>query len=77
MNEPPSDRPPSFWAIRDLIVRKFRERVDYSKARASDDALLRKELRFVVERICDLEAPTLSRAERRLIVDQALKDLFP
>src|SRR2546421_11195700 len=66
----------SFEELKRLIHGKLVDKLDL--ARVSDRAgdTLRREIRLVVERLCDTENPLLNRMERERLIDEVLDETF-
>jgi pilus assembly protein CpaF len=56
------------------IHNKLIDKLDLSKVSTLEGEVLRREIRLVVERLCDTENPLLNRMERERLVDEVLDE---
>jgi len=66
----------SFEELKRLIHGKLVEKLDLSRVSDLDGETLRREIRLVVERLCDTENPLLNRMERERLIDEILDETF-
>jgi pilus assembly protein CpaF len=66
----------SFEELKRLIHGKLVDKLDLSKVSDLEGDTLRREIRLVVERLCDTENPLLNRMERERLIDEVLDETF-
>jgi pilus assembly protein CpaF len=66
----------SFEDLKRLIHSKLVDKLDLSRISDLDGDTLRREIRVVVERLCDTENPLLNRMERERLIDEVLDETF-
>ncbi|MFO0846192.1 MAG: CpaF family protein [Gemmataceae bacterium] len=66
----------SFEDLKRLIHGKLVEKLDLSRVSDLEGETLRREIRLVVERLCDTENPLLNRMERERLIDEVLDETF-
>src|SRR5438309_7504994 len=66
----------SFDELKRLIHSKLVDKLDPSKVSDLEGDTLRREIRLVVERLCDTENPLLNRMERERLIDEVLDETF-
>ena len=66
----------SFEELKRLIHGKLVEKLDLSRVSDLEGETLRREIRLVVERLCDTENPLLNRMERARLIDEVLDETF-
>jgi pilus assembly protein CpaF len=66
----------SFDDLKRLIHSKLVDKLDLSKVSDLAGDTLRREIRLVVERLCDTENPLLNRMERERLIDEVLDETF-
>jgi pilus assembly protein CpaF len=66
----------SFEELKRLIHGKLVDKLDLSRVSDLDGDTLRREIRLVVERLCDTENPLLNRMERERLIDEVLDETF-
>jgi pilus assembly protein CpaF len=66
----------SFEELKRLIHGKLVDKLDLSKVSDLAGETLRREIRLVVERLCDTENPLLNRMERERLIDEVLDETF-
>jgi pilus assembly protein CpaF len=66
----------SFEELKRLIHSKLVDKLDLSKVSDLAGDTLRREIRLVVERLCDTENPLLNRMERERLIDEVLDETF-
>src|ERR1700693_294644 len=66
----------SFEELKRLIHSKLVDKLDLSRVSDLDNDTLRREIRLVVERLCDTENPLLNRVERERLIDEVLDETF-
>jgi pilus assembly protein CpaF len=71
-NESHSD----FETLKRLIHGKLVDKLDLSKIGGLQGDTLRREIRLVVEHLCDTENPLLNRSERERLIEEVLDETF-
>src|SRR5579859_2024819 len=66
----------SFDELKRLIHGKLVDKLDMAKLTNLEPDTLRREIRLVVERLCDTENPMLNRLERERLIDEVLDETF-
>jgi pilus assembly protein CpaF len=66
----------SFEDLKRLIHGKLVDKLDLSRVSDLQGDTLRREIRLVVERLCDTENPLLNRMERERLIDEVLDETF-
>lgn len=66
----------SFEELKRSIHSKLVEKLDLSRVSDLQGETLRREIRLVVERLCDTENPLLNRMERERLIDEVLDETF-
>jgi pilus assembly protein CpaF len=66
----------SFEELKRLIHGKLVDKLDLSRISDLEGDTLRREIRLVVERLCDTENPLLNRMERERLIDEVLDETF-
>jgi pilus assembly protein CpaF len=66
----------SFEDLKRLIHGKLVDKLDLSRVSDLAGETLRREIRLVVERLCDTENPLLNRMERERLIDEVLDETF-
>src|ERR1700704_838795 len=66
----------SFEELKRLIHSKLVDKLDLSRVSDLTPENLRREIRLVVERLCDTENPLLNRMERERLIDEVLDETF-
>jgi len=66
----------SFEELKRLIHGKLVDKLDLSRVSDLSGDTLRREIRLVVERLCDTENPLLNRMERERLIDEVLDETF-
>jgi pilus assembly protein CpaF len=66
----------SFDELKRVIHAKLVEKLDLSRVSDLAGDVLRREIRLVVERLCDTENPLLNRMERERLIDEVLDETF-
>jgi pilus assembly protein CpaF len=66
----------SFEDLKRLIHGKLVDKLDLSRVSDLAGETLRREIRMVVERLCDTENPLLNRMERERLIDEVLDETF-
>src|SRR5262245_62227566 len=66
----------SFEELKRLIHGKLVDKLDLSRVSDLAGDTLRREIRLVVERLCDTENPLLNRMERERLIDEGLDENF-
>jgi pilus assembly protein CpaF len=77
-SQQPADRQSnkSFEELKRLIHPKLVDKLDLSRVSDLEGDTLRREIRLVVERLCDTENPLLNRMERERLIDEVLDETF-
>jgi pilus assembly protein CpaF len=65
-----------FEELKRLIHSKLVDKLDLSRVSDLAGDTLRREIRLVVERLCDTENPLLNRMERERLIDEVLDETF-
>lgn len=65
-----------FEALKRVIHGKLVEKLDLSRLGDLEGDTLRREIRLVVEHLCDTENPLLNRSERERLVEEVLDETF-
>jgi pilus assembly protein CpaF len=66
----------SFEDLKRLIHGRLVDKLDLSRVSDLAGDTLRREIRLVVERLCDTENPLLNRMERERLIDEVLDETF-
>ncbi len=66
----------AFEALKRIIHSKLVDKLDLSRVSDMEGDRLRKEIRLVVEHLCDTENPMLNRTERDRLVEEVLDETF-
>src|SRR6266853_6560904 len=66
----------SFDELKRIIHGKLVDKLDLSRVSDLAGDTLRREIRLVVERLCDIENPLLNRMERERLIDEVLDETF-
>jgi pilus assembly protein CpaF len=66
----------TFEELKRLIHGKLVDKLDLSRVSDLEGDTLRREIRLVVERLCDTENPLLNRMERERLIDEVLDETF-
>src|SRR5437867_9978006 len=66
----------NFDDLKRLIHSKLVDKLDLSKVSDLAGDTLRREIRLVVERLCDTENPLLNRMERERLIEEVLDETF-
>src|ERR1700757_2642540 len=66
----------SFEELKRIIHGKLVDKLDLSRVSDLEGDTLRREIRLVVERLCDTENPLLNRMERERLIDEVLDETF-
>lgn len=66
----------SFEDLKRIIHGKLVDKLDLSRVTDLASDTLRREIRLVVERLCDTENPLLNRMERERLIDEVLDETF-
>ncbi|OAI40620.1 pilus assembly protein CpaF [Planctomycetaceae bacterium SCGC AG-212-D15] len=66
----------SFEELKRVVHGKLVDKLDLGKITDLDPDTLRREIRMVIERLCDTENPMLNRMERERLVDEVLDETF-
>jgi pilus assembly protein CpaF len=73
---PSAQQNKSFEELKRHIHGKLVEKLDLSRVSDLAGDTLRREIRLVVERLCDTENPLLNRMERERLIDEVLDETF-
>jgi pilus assembly protein CpaF len=65
-----------FETLKQLIHGKLVEKLDLSRLGEFEGETLRREIRMVVEHLCDTENPLLNRSERERLIEEVLDETF-
>src|SRR6201982_459804 len=66
----------TFEELKRLIHGKLVDKLDLSRVSDLEGETLRREIRLVVERLCDTENPLLNRMERERLIDEVMDETF-
>ena len=66
----------SFEALKTHIHSKLVEKLDLTRLSDLEGETLRREIRLVVEHLCDTENPLLNRSERERLIEEVLDETF-
>src|SRR5438093_12833258 len=66
----------SFEELKRIIHAKLVDKLDLSRVSDLAGETLRREIRLVVERLCDTENPLLNRMEPERLIDEVLDETF-
>src|SRR5947209_20612575 len=66
----------SFEDLKTLIHGKLVDKLDLSRLGDLEGDTLRREIRLVVEHLCDTENPLLKRSEREGLIEEELDETF-
>ena len=66
----------AFEQLKQRIHSKLVDKLDLSKVGELEGDVLRREIRLVVEHLCDTEDTLLNRNERERLVDEVLDETF-
>src|SRR3981189_1326224 len=72
----PGHAAPGAKSFKRLIHSKLVDKLDLSRVSDLEGDTLRREIRLVVERLCDTENPLLNRMERERLIDEVLDETF-
>ena len=82
LKPPPIGRPneksqgSDFEALKRRIHTKLVDKLDLTRVGELEGDVLRREIRLVVEHLCDTEDTLLNRAERERLVEEVLDETF-
>src|SRR5438132_521144 len=76
MGGPGANSGKGFEELKRLIHSKLVDKLDLSRVSDLEGDTLRREIRLVVERLCDTENPLLNRMERERLIDEVLDETF-
>ena len=65
-----------FEQLKRLIHGKLVDKLDLSRLGELEGDTLRREIRLVVEHLCDTENPLLNRSERERLIEEVLDETF-
>src|SRR5262245_54954716 len=65
-----------FESLKRLIHGKLVEKLDLTRLGDLEGDTLRREIRLVVEHLCDTENPLLNRSERERLIEEVLDETF-
>jgi pilus assembly protein CpaF len=71
-----ADSAQTFEALKRIIHGKLVDKLDLSRVSDMEGERLRREIRLVVEHLCDTENPMLNRTERDRLVEEVLNETF-
>src|SRR5204862_7881332 len=66
----------NFEELKTLIHSKLVDKLDLSRLGDLEGDTLRREIRLVVEHLCDTENPLLNRSERERLIEEVLDETF-
>ncbi len=73
-NRSPRDKEAEFEALKQRIHAKLVDKLDLSRVGELEGDLLRREIRLVVEHLCDTEDTLLNRSERERLIEEVLDE---
>lgn len=73
---PPTSKQGEFETLKRKIHGKLVDKLDLSKVGELEGEMLRREIRLVVEHLCDTEETLLNRNERERLVEEVLDETF-
>ncbi len=73
-NRAPRDKEAEFEALKQRIHAKLVDKLDLSRVGELEGDLLRREIRLVVEHLCDTEDTLLNRTERERLIEEVLDE---
>ncbi|HEY2251429.1 MAG TPA: CpaF family protein [Planctomycetaceae bacterium] len=74
--DPQNGQNASFEDLKTLIHGKLVDKLDLSRLGDLEGDTLRREIRLVVEHLCDTENPLLNRSERERLIEEVLDETF-
>jgi pilus assembly protein CpaF len=75
-NDSQNGQSTSFEDLKTLIHGKLVDKLDLSRLGDLEGDTLRREIRLVVEHLCDTENPLLNRSERERLIEEVLDETF-
>src|ERR1700678_4350617 len=72
----PDSNATSFDDLKKLIHGRLVDKLDLSRLGDLEGETLRREIRLVVEHLCDTENPLLNRSERERLIEEVLDETF-
>ncbi len=75
-NRAPDDKEAGFEQLKQRIHSKLVDKLDLSRVGELEGDKLRREIRLVVEHLCDSEGTLLNRTERERLIDEVLDETF-
>ena len=76
ISRPGESKEASFEQLKQRIHSKLVDKLDLSKVGELEGDVLRREIRLVVEHLCDTEDTLLNRSERERLIDEVLDETF-
>jgi len=76
LSRTPASKETTFEEIKQRIHSKLVDKLDLSRVGELEGEVLRREIRLVVEHLCDTENTMLNRAERERLVEEVLDETF-
>jgi pilus assembly protein CpaF len=73
---PSESRAASFESLKQRIHSKLVDKLDMARVGELEGDVLRREIRLVVEHLCDTEDTLLNRSERELLIGEVLNETF-
>ncbi|MCA9046682.1 MAG: CpaF family protein, partial [Planctomycetaceae bacterium] len=71
-----NDQQLDFESLKRLIHGKLVDKLDLNRLGELEGDTLRREIRLVVEHLCDTENPLLNRSERERLIEEVLDETF-
>jgi len=76
ISRPADSKQSNFEALKQRIHSKLVDKLDMSRVGELEGDVLRREIRLVVEHLCDTEDTLLNRSERELLITEVLNETF-
>ena len=76
LRQPQESKESSFEELKQRIHSKLVDKLDLSRVGELEGEVLRREIRLVVEHLCDTEDTLLNRNERERLIDEVLDETF-
>ncbi|HOM18189.1 MAG TPA: ATPase, T2SS/T4P/T4SS family, partial [Thermoguttaceae bacterium] len=76
LSRAPASKETTFEELKQRIHSKLVDKLDLSRVGELEGDVLRREIRLVVEHLCDTENTMLNRAERERLVEEVLDETF-
>ena len=73
---PGESKESSFEELKQRIHSKLVDKLDLTRVSELEGDVLRREIRIVIEHLCDVEDTLLNRSERERLIDEVLDETF-